>query len=264
MPDISLIRLPIFLGLFLLLALLEARRPRRALHWSQSRRWITNWTFSLLNTATLFLGSMLLPLLAVGAAFHADALDWGLFHLVALPFWFEVLLTLLLFDFTLWLQHLITHKVPPLWRLHRVHHADPDIDVSTAIRFHPLEIAFSLMVKIALVYALGAAAIAVLAFEILLNATALFTHANLRLPPRVDALLRRVVVTPDMHRVHHSVHRCEHDSNYGFALSVWDRTLGTYVPQPQQGHTNMTIGLEWQNARPTQTIWSLMLPFRRK
>ncbi len=205
-----------------------------------------------------------MPLLAVGAALDAQARGWGLFNALALPGWLEITLAILILDLAIWAQHLVSHKVPILWRLHRVHHADRDMDVTTAIRFHPVEIALSMLLKIGLVYGLGPAAIAVILFEILLNGTAMFNHSNLNLPLWLDALLRRVLVTPDMHRVHHSVHRHEHDSNYGFALSIWDRVFGTYVAQPAQGHDDMTVGLRWQDDRPGRLLWSLRLPFARK
>ena len=185
-------------------------------------------------------------------------------NLLDLPLWLSVLATVLIFDFAIWLQHVITHKIPVLWRFHRVHHADRDIDVTTAIRFHPVEIALSMLLKIGLVYVLGPPALGIILFEIILNGTAMFNHANIRLPVPVDAVVRRVLVTPDMHRVHHSDQRDEHDSNYGFALSIWDRLFGTYIPQPRQGHEDMTIGLQWQDDRPSRLGWSLALPFRRK
>ncbi len=259
-----LIRLSVFFGLFILLAGIETLAPRRPLNWPKSRRWLTNWGLSFLNTLALRALAVALPLLAVGAASDAQSNGWGLFNIVGLPIAIEFILAILTLDFAIWLQHLITHKVPLLWRLHRVHHADPDFDVTTAIRFHPVEIALSMGLKIALIYLLGPAALAVLVFEILLNGTALFNHANIRLPAKIDRLIRLVLVTPDMHRVHHSVHRDEHDSNYGFALSIWDRALGTYIAQPRAGHDKMTIGLEWQDTRPTRLSWSLRLPFRAK
>jgi sterol desaturase/sphingolipid hydroxylase (fatty acid hydroxylase superfamily) len=187
-----------------------------------------------------------------------------LFHRTGWPVWLEGFLAVLILDFAIWLQHLITHRVPLLWRFHRVHHADRDMDVTTAIRFHPVEIAASMLLKIGLVYLLGPAALAVLVFEVLLNGTALFNHANLRLPPRLDAAPRLILVTPDMHRVHHSTLRQEHDRNFGFALSVWDRLAGTYLAQPAAGHQAMTIGLAWQDDRPSRLGWSLLLPFGRK
>lgn len=264
MENENLIRLGVFFGLFTLFALLEAVLPRRRRTQPRSKRWVTNWAISILDTLTLRLMAFVLPLLAVGAAIDADAQGWGLFNKMALPSAVELVLAVLVFDFMIWLQHLITHKVPILWRLHRVHHADRDIDVSTAIRFHPVEIALSMLLKVGLVYLLGPSALAIIAFEILLNGTAMFNHANIKLPLGVDRLVRLVLVTPDMHRVHHSIHRVEHDSNYGFALSIWDRLFGTYVPQPAMGHDGMTIGLEWQDDEPSKLGWSLFLPFRRK
>ncbi|EEX09573.1 fatty acid hydroxylase [Ruegeria lacuscaerulensis ITI-1157] len=258
------IRLGVFLGLFIIFASAEALRPRRPRLYGRSQRWLTNLSITLLNTAVLRLMAIGLPLLAVGAALDAGQKGWGLFNHLYWPAWVEVALSILILDFAIWAQHLVTHKVPILWRLHRVHHADRDMDVTTAVRFHPIEVALSMGLKIGLVYLLGPSALAVILFEILLNGTALFNHSNIRLPTAVDAVLRQIIVTPDMHRVHHSVLRREHDSNYGFALSIWDRLIGTYVAQPEAGHDDMTVGLEWQDDRPTKLGWSLALPFRRK
>lgn len=260
----TIIRLGIFLGLFSLFALAETLVPRRARVQPRRHRWLTNWSITLVNTLALRVLAIGLPLLAVGAAMDAANNGWGLFNIVEWPLWIEFLLAVLILDFAIWLQHLITHKVPLLWRLHRVHHADRDMDVTTAIRFHPVEIALSMILKIGLVYLMGPAALAVIVFEILLNGTAMFNHANIRLPLALDRALRMVLVTPDMHRVHHSVHRHEHDSNYGFALSIWDRAFRTYIAQPAKGHDDMTVGLEWQDDRPSALGWSLALPFRRK
>jgi len=264
MENEAIIRLSVFLGLFTLFAVIEAVVPRRPRTQPRSRRWFTNWGIVILDTITLRLLALALPLLAVGAALDAQANGWGLMHSLDVPLWLAVVATVLIFDFAIWAQHLITHKVPILWRLHRVHHADRDMDVTTAIRFHPVEIALSMLLKIGLVYLLGPPAIGIVLFEIILNGTAMFNHANIRLPPWLDAIVRQVLVTPDMHRVHHSVHRYEHDSNYGFALSVWDRMFGTYIPQPDAGHDDMTVGLEWQDDQPSKLGWSLGLPFRRK
>lgn len=258
------IRFAVFLGLFAFFALAEAILPRLPRALPRVSRWRTNLGITILNTLTLRLMTAVLPLLAIGAAWDAEARGWGLFNALDLPAWIELIICVLILDLAIWAQHLITHKVPLLWRLHRVHHADRDMDVTTAVRFHPVEIALSMLLKIGLVYLLGPSALAVLVFEILLNGTALFNHSNLKLPLALDAVLRRVLVTPDMHRVHHSVHRHEHDSNYGFALSIWDRIFGTYIAQPEQGHDQMTVGLEWQDDRPARLKWSLTLPFQRK
>lgn len=264
MENEALIRLVVFLGLFSVLATVEALVPRRVRSQKRSQRWVTNWGITIANTVLLRLMAIALPFLAVGAAIDAQAQGWGLFNALMLPTWIEVVAAILILDLAIWAQHLITHKVPILWRLHQVHHADVDMDVTTAIRFHPVEIALSMLLKIGLVYLLGPAAIAVILFEIILNGTAMFNHANIRLPLWLDAIVRRVLVTPDMHRVHHSVHRHEHDSNYGFALSIWDQMFGTYIPQPAAGHDEMEVGLEWQDDRPARIGWALSLPFARK
>ena len=256
-------RLEVFAGLFALFATLEALAPRRARSQPRSARWFTNLSIVILDTLALRALAIALPLLAVGAAVDAGRMGWGLFNALDWPLWVEVVMAILILDLAIWAQHLVTHKVPILWRFHRVHHADRDFDVTTALRFHPVEILASMMLKIGLVYLLGPAALAVLLFEIILNGTAMFNHSNLRLPLWLDRVVRLVLVTPDMHRVHHSIHRHEHDSNYGFALSVWDRMFRTYRPMPEAGHDKMTVGLEWQDERPSRLAWTLMLPFRK-
>lgn len=264
----TFIRLGVFLGLFFILASVEAIIPRRIRSETRKRRWATNWALILIDSVVLrimaYAVPVVLPLLAVGAAYDAERLGWGLLNQVGWPAWLEVLLTILFLDFAIWLQHLITHKIPLLWRIHQVHHADRDIDVTTAIRFHPIEIALSMLLKIGLVYLLGPAGFAVILFEIILNSTAMFNHANIKLPLRLDRIVRVILVTPDMHRVHHSDIRSEHDSNYGFSLSIWDRMFGTYIAQPKAGHDDMTIGLKWQDDRPSNLAWILSLPFFRK
>jgi sterol desaturase/sphingolipid hydroxylase (fatty acid hydroxylase superfamily) len=237
--------------------------PRRARSLSRARRWSTNLALTVLNTLALRGLAILLPLLAIGAALDAGTQGWGLLNRVDWPGWLELMLAVLILDLAIWAQHLVTHKVPLFWRFHRVHHADRDMDVTTGFRFHPVEILASMGLKIGLVYVLGPSALAVLVFEILLSGTALFSHSNLALPGGLERVLRLVLVTPDMHRVHHSVHRAEHDSNYGFALSLWDRLFRTYVPEPKAGHDGMTVGLEWQDERPARLRWVLGLPFRR-
>ncbi len=264
MENEPLFRLSVFLILFVVFAAAETIAPKRLRTCPRKNRWLTNLSITVLNTLMLRTMAIGLPLLAVGAAIDAAKNGLGVFNWLAWPGWVELILSVLILDFAIWLQHLITHKVPILWRLHRVHHADRDMDVTTAVRFHPVEIALSMILKIGLIYLLGASALAVILFEILLNGTALFNHSNLKLPLAVDAVVRRVLVTPDMHRVHHSVFRTEHDSNYGFALSIWDRMLGTYIAQPRDGHEQMSVGLEWQDDRPTKLGWSLALPFRRR
>ncbi len=264
MENEAAIRLTFFLGIFALMAVLEAWAPRRPRALLRRRRWFTNWSIQAVDVLALRAFAVFTPLLAVGAAVDASSQGIGLFNQVGLPLVLEGVLAILIFDLAIWTQHLITHKIPILWRLHRVHHADRDMDVTTAIRFHPVEIVLSMALKIGLVYLIGPAAWAVVVFEVILNGTSLFNHANLALPGPVDAVIRRVLVTPDMHRIHHSARREEHDSNYGFSLSLWDRIFGTYRAAPADGHDAMTVGLQWQDARPARLGWSLWLPFARK
>jgi len=262
----TILRLSAFIGIFVVMALIELAAPRRELHHSKPRRWLTNLSISGVNTLILRLMAMLaVPVAAVAAAEWARIVGWGAFNLLGWPFWLEVLLAIIVLDLAIYAQHVIFHKVPVLWRLHQVHHADVDFDVSTALRFHPVEIALSMFIKIAVVLALGAPAIAVVLFEIILNGCAMFNHANIKLPGWLDRILRRILVTPDMHRVHHSTIPRETNSNFGFNLSIWDRIFRTYRAQPQNGHGGMTIGLnEYQSEDPTRFGWSLLLPFQRK
>jgi sterol desaturase/sphingolipid hydroxylase (fatty acid hydroxylase superfamily) len=257
------IRLGVFLGVLGLLMALERRAPRRHLVQPRTGRWFTNLALVVIDSLAVRAVAFALPILAAVAAADAAAQGFGLFNLLDWPLWAELVLAILIFDLAIWTQHLITHKVPFFWRFHRVHHADRDMDVTTALRFHPVEIVASAALKVGLVYLLGPAVLAVILFEITLNATAMFNHANLRLPAWLDRAVRLVLVTPDMHRVHHSVHRDEHDSNYGFALSLWDRIFRTYVAEPKAGHDAMTVGLEWQDDKPANLGWALWLPFRR-
>ncbi|MEO1474934.1 MAG: sterol desaturase family protein [Pseudomonadota bacterium] len=267
MPDAfpisePMLRFGSFAIIFALMAALEALQPRRALSGSKSHRWFTN--LGMLGVATAvarLIGNFIVPLVAVGMAGLAAANGWGLFNLVALPIWLEFALAIILLDGAIWLQHVISHKVPLFWRMHRVHHADRDIDLTTALRFHPFEIALSMLYKAAIVATLGPAVWAVILFEIVLNGSAMFNHANVKLPGALDRVLRSVVVTPDMHRVHHSVHRDEHDTNYGFCLSIWDRLFRTYTAQPRDGHETMAIGLgDYRTSDPDKFLWSLLLP----
>ena len=224
----ALLRLSIFVGVFVALAGAEAVWPRRKLAYGRVQRWVTNVGLSALNTLLLRLSFFVVPALTVLAAVYVERAEWGLLPALQVPFWAAAVIGFLLLDLAVYAQHVAVHYIPPLWRLHRVHHADPDFDVSTGIRFHPLEILISQAWKIAVVVAVGAPAAAVLAFEIVLNATSMFSHANLCLPPTLDGALRVAVVTPEMHRIHHSTIERETNSNFGFNLSVWDRLFGTY------------------------------------
>lgn len=255
------LRALLFVTVLLTLLALESRWPRRG--WQQ-RRWprvARHLGLVVLDTALL---RVTLPLLATGAAALAEAHGFGLLRLLAVPAPLAVLASLLLLDLAIWAQHVAMHRVPLLWRLHRVHHTDTDFDASTALRFHPLEIVLSMGWKIAVVFALGAPVAAVAAFELLLSCCALFNHANLALPARLDAWLRHVLVTPDVHRIHHSIHRDETDSNYGFSVVWWDRLFGTWRAAPRDGHATMTLGLHGFRAAPAQRLAALLLqPLRR-
>lgn len=259
-PTTQLFGLGAMALVFAALAALELMVPRRSLRHGRSRRWVTNLGLFALDTALV---RVAVPLLMVGTAQLAQARGWGLFNQLALPFWLELLLTLAALDLALFFQHWATHRVPLLWRLHQVHHADPDFDVTTAARFHPIEIGLSMLYKMAVVAALGPAALAAFVFEVAFNAATLFVHANLSLPPALDRLARFFVVTPDMHRIHHSTLQRETNSNYGTILSGWDRLFRTYRTRAQAGQDGLTIGLaEYQDDRPLALGWSLLLPFR--
>ncbi len=256
-------RLGLFASIFLIMAVLETWLPRRERRFTRGRRWFANIGILISDFLAVSAVTFLIPVTAVITAFWASANGWGLLNLLSLPIWLEWLIAIVVLDWVIWAQHLITHKVPILWRLHRVHHSDVEMDATTAVRFHPLEIIFSIFVKSAAILLLGPAAAAVVVFEALVNGSALFNHANFNLPRPLDAVVRALFVTPDMHRVHHSVHRHETDSNYGFFLSIWDRIFRTYIAQPQDGHDEMEIGLaEWQDDAPTRLTWALSFPFR--
>jgi sterol desaturase/sphingolipid hydroxylase (fatty acid hydroxylase superfamily) len=259
-------RLAVFAGVFLILAAIELVSPKRKLSVSKSRRWLTNLGIAGVDTLVLrVMAAVAVPIAAVAAALYAKEHRLGLLNQVDWPYWLKVAIALLVLDLAIWIQHLASHKVPLFWRLHQVHHADRDIDVTTAVRFHPIEIALSMVWKIAIVVPLGASPFAVFLFEVILNASAMFNHANIALLPWLDRALRLLIVTPDMHRVHHSALREEHDRNYGFNLSLWDRLFGTYRAEPEAGQQGMTIGLPpYQTEAPTRLCWSLWLPFRRQ
>ncbi|MFM9940909.1 MAG: sterol desaturase family protein [Hyphomicrobiaceae bacterium] len=267
MPTIDMsepwLRLLAFASVFVVMAVLEVLAPRRLLTAGKSRRWTTNLAIvGLGGLLVRVLAVLPVPLAAVAAAAYAERHGLGLVPWLGISGWPVVLGGLVVLDFAIWLQHVASHRLGVLWRLHQVHHADIDFDVTTAIRFHPIEIGLSMLWKIAWVLALGVPAGVVLAFEIILNGCAMFNHANVTLPIWLDRLLRTVVVTPDMHRVHHSVDPGEHHRNFGFNLSIWDRLFATYVAQPAAGHEAMTIGLpQYQSKAPTELGWSLLLPF---
>jgi sterol desaturase/sphingolipid hydroxylase (fatty acid hydroxylase superfamily) len=235
------IRLAAFGGVFVVMAAWEFIGPRRKQTIGRGRRWSSNLGVVAVNT---LLVRILFPTTAVGLALLAEARGFGLFNVIALPAWVGVVASVVILDLAIYLQHVLFHAVPALWRLHRMHHADLEFDVTTGLRFHPIEILLSMGIKFGVVAALGAPAVAVLIFEVLLNATSMFNHGNVRVPAGLDRALRWIVVTPDMHRVHHSVLPHETNSNFGFNLPWWDRLLGTYRAQPGAGHEAMTLGIE--------------------
>lgn len=243
-------RMIAFIAVLAAMAAWEVKAPRRRIEIPRLLRWSNNLALVALDTALV---RVVFPVLAVGLAFRAEALGWGLMNAVEIPYWLAVLVAFLLLDLAIYLQHVVFHAVPALWRLHRMHHADLEFDVTTGVRFHPVEILLSMAIKMGVVAAIGAPPVAVLLFEVVLNATSLFNHSNVEIPCRIDRILRLFVVTPDMHRVHHSVHPSETNSNFGFNLPWWDRLLGTYRAQPRDGHTGMTIGIE--QFRTRRDLW---------
>jgi sterol desaturase/sphingolipid hydroxylase (fatty acid hydroxylase superfamily) len=234
------LRLGFFLGIFAAVALGEIVAPRRVLTTSKAGRWFANIGIVALNSIAV---RLMFPVAAMGMAALAEQRGWGLLNHAQVPYGFAVVMGALALDFVIYLQHVMFHAVPTLWRLHMMHHADLDFDVTTGTRFHPIEILLSMVIKMAAVVVLGPPVAAVFIFEVLLNGTAMFNHGNLKLPAALDRVLRIFVVTPDMHRVHHSVFPFETNSNFGFNMPWWDRLMGTYRPQPRLGHEGMTIGL---------------------
>jgi sterol desaturase/sphingolipid hydroxylase (fatty acid hydroxylase superfamily) len=242
------------------MAVWEVLSPRRALNLSRSVRWLNNLGLVFLNSFVL---RLLFPAAAVGMAVLSSEQGWGLFNYLEVPATITILVSIVAMDFVIYLQHVMVHAVPALWRLHRVHHADMDMDVTTGARFHTLEIIVSMLIKFATIMVLGPPVVAVVIFEVILNATAMFNHSNVRIPKAVDRIMRWLVVTPDMHRVHHSVEDDEANSNFGFSLPWWDRLFGTYRDQPRAGHEAMSIGIHTYN-KPKLVAWlpgMLMLPF---
>jgi sterol desaturase/sphingolipid hydroxylase (fatty acid hydroxylase superfamily) len=255
-----LIRLGAFFLVFLVMARWEVLAPRRQQTFGRSARWPHNIGLLLVDVALL---RVVAPGAAIALALAGESRGWGLVNALALPAWIAIPLAVVLLDLAIYFQHVMFHAVPTLWRLHRVHHTDLDFDVTTGTRFHPIEILLSTGIKCAAVAAIGAPAIAVLAFEVLLNATSIFNHANARLPLAVDRVLRWLIVTPDMHRVHHSVIYNETNSNFGFNLPWWDRVFGTYRAQPAAGHEGMTIGVDAFRTREDLRLDRLLAqPFR--
>jgi sterol desaturase/sphingolipid hydroxylase (fatty acid hydroxylase superfamily) len=234
------IRLAFFFSILVIVAVGEALVPRRQRSLTRLTRWPGNLGIVALNTLML---RIIFPTTAIGLALLGEERGWGLLNALTIPEWVAVLVAIVVLDLAIYLQHVLFHAVPALWRLHRMHHTDLDFDVTTGVRFHPIEIMLSMGIKLIVVAALGAPPLAVLVFEVLLNATSLFNHGNIRIPQLLDRVLRWVVVTPDMHRVHHSWHPDETNSNFGFNLPWWDRLLGTYKDQPRDGHEEMTIGI---------------------
>ncbi len=255
------IRLSFFLGTIFAVGLWEILAPKRRKSVSTLWRWTNNFAVTFINT---FLLRILFPLLAVGVAAIAADNGWGLLNLVEMPIALSIIIGVVALDFVIYWQHVVSHRVPFLWRFHKMHHADVDYDLSTGARFHPVEIVLSMLLKLGAVLALGPSVVAVIIFEIALSSITMFNHANAGLPSAIDAVIRRFIVTPDMHRVHHSVIRSEHDSNFGFNLPWWDYLFGTYTAAPSKGHSGMTIGLnEYQADRKQSMFWMLALPFRR-
>lgn len=257
----AIIRLGFFVGIFLVMATWEVLAPRRTRTLSRLVRWTNNLGLVALNTVVV---RLIFPAAAVGMAAYASAQDWGLLNHYDVPYWLAVVVAVVVLDFVIWLQHVMVHAIPVLWRVHRVHHADLDYDLTTGTRFHPIEIVLSMLIKFATIMVLGPPIVAVIIFEVILSGMAMFNHANVSLPAAVDRVVRWFVVTPDMHRVHHSIEDDETNSNFGFNLSCWDRLFGTYRDQPRGGHEGMTIGIRAFRT-PGAVSWLpglLALPFR--
>ena len=254
------IRLGFFFGILAVMAVWEVIAPRRVRMLSRSVRWLNNLGLVFLNS---FVVRLLFPAAAVGMAAFTTEHGWGLFNYFEVPAGIAILASIVAMDFVIYLQHVMVHAVPALWRLHRVHHADVDFDVTTGARFHTFEIILSMLIKFATIVVLGPPVVAVVIFEVVLNATAMFNHSNIRIPKAIDRIVRWLIVTPDMHRVHHSVEDDEANSNFGFNLPWWDRLFGTYRDQPRAGHEAMTIGIHTYN-KPKLVAWlpgMLILPF---
>ncbi|WP_325893751.1 sterol desaturase family protein [Grimontia sp. NTOU-MAR1] len=257
----SIFRLLTFFSIFGVMAAAEWLFPKRTLTVSKAKRWLNNIALMMLNTAVL---RAIFPLAAAGFAAWCSRQGIGLFNILDAPLWLSVILSIVILDGIIWFQHKLFHTVPLLWRLHAVHHADRDLDVSSGARFHPIEILLSMLIKFVAIALLGVPVVAVILFEVILSGMALFNHSNVAIPLSIDRWVRKVLVTPDMHRVHHSIHRYESDSNFGFNLAIWDRLFNTYRAQPEEGHYGMTIGIKSQREEK-HVVWLtglLALPFR--
>ena len=260
MSNEPFVRFTAFSAVLAAMAMWELAAPRRKQELGRQTRWPGNLGIVFLDT---LLVRLIFPMGAMGVALLAEARGWGLFNAFGIPTWVAVPAGVILLDLAIYLQHVLFHAVPALWRLHRVHHADLEFDVTTGVRFHPVEILLSMVIKLGVVAALGAPALAVLTFEVLLNATSMFSHGNVSLPAGLDRVLRWIVVTPEMHRVHHSIKAHETNSNFGFNLPWWDRLFGTYRAAPAAGHHGMTIGLPiFRNPRELRVDRLLTQPFR--
>jgi sterol desaturase/sphingolipid hydroxylase (fatty acid hydroxylase superfamily) len=260
-PTIGIaVRLAAFAAIFAVMAAWEVLAPRRGRPVGRKFRWPNNLGIVVIDAVTV---RLLIPTAAVGTALIAMERGWGLFNVLGVPEWLAGMFGFLLLDLTIYVQHVTFHHVPALWRLHRMHHADLDVDVTTGVRFHPIEIALSMLIKMCAVLAFGIPAVAVVVFEIALNATSMFNHSNIAMPAKLDRVIRWLVVTPDMHRVHHSIERRETDSNFGFNLPWWDRLFGTYRPAPAAGHADMTLGIPiFRDPRELRLDRLLTQPFR--
>jgi sterol desaturase/sphingolipid hydroxylase (fatty acid hydroxylase superfamily) len=259
MSNEVVIRLGFFFSIFFLIAIWERLAPRRSLRTSKGARWFSNLSLTFLNPLLL---RLVFPVVAVNMALKAQERGWGLLNNFDLPYWLDIVVGIIVLDLTIYLQHVMFHAIPIYWRLHMMHHADLDYDMTTGLRFHPIENILSMCIKLSIVAILGPPAAAVLIFEIILNCAALFNYGNVSLPKKMDRVLRYLIVTPDMHRVHHSVIIRETNSNYGFNLPWWDRLFGTYCEQPAKGHTHMTIGLsQFREPKRLTLPWLLILPF---
>ena len=257
------VRMGFFFGVLILMAVWEVLAPRRAANVSKIVRWGNNLGLVVFNSVLL---RLVFPTAAVGVTIFASEHSWGLLNYVQLPSVAAVAISIVVMDFVIYVQHILMHAIPALWRLHRVHHADLDYDFTTGVRFHPLEIIVSMLIKFVAILLLGPPVAAVVIFEIILNASSMFNHGNIKLPAALDRILRLLIVTPDMHRIHHSVEKDESNRNFGFNLSLWDRFFGTYRRQPRAGHEEMVVGI--QNYRELRDVTSfkglLLLPFRNK